>query len=73
MKETVADLRSAIESIEKVRKLAENAFGFNPYLVKPLEASAVDPGVYCMFEVCGVEYRVENGRLSIRGQGGRDE
>lgn len=67
------DLRSAIESIERVRKLAENMFGFNSYLVTPLEASAVDPGIYCMFEVRGVEYRVENGRLSICGQGGGDE
>lgn len=63
-----ADLRKATEAIEKVKELAERMFGFQPYLVTPLETSAGDPGVYCMFEVCGVEYRVENGRLSIYDQ-----
>lgn len=67
------DLRSAIESIERVKKLAEDMFGFNAWLVTPLEADGADPGIYCMFEVCGVEYRVENGRLSICGQGVGDE
>lgn len=63
-----ADLRKATEAIEKVRKLAERMFGFNAYLVTPLEADGTNPGIYCMFKVCGVEYRVENGRLPICGQ-----
>lgn len=67
------DLRDANEIIGKVKALAERMFGFNAWLVEPLEADGTDPGIYCMFEVCGVEYQVRDGRLSIYRQGADDE
>lgn len=70
--EETKDLRDATETIGKVKDYAEEAFGFKPWRVVPLE-TCDDPADYCMFEACGVEYQVDHGLLSIRGQGARDE
>ena len=68
------DLRTAFGVIETVRTYVDETFGFWPSQVTPLEVGvADDPAKYCMFEVCGVEYQVHDGRLSIYRQGGGDE
>lgn len=68
------DLRTAFDAISSVRAYADETFGFWPSKVTPLELDASGgPGKYCMFEVCGIEYQVRDGRLSICAQGGRDE
>ena len=68
------DLRTAFDVIETVRAYVDETFGFWPSQVTPLEVGvADDPAKYCMFKVCGVEYQVHDGRLSIYRQGGGDE
>lgn len=74
MKGERKDLRPAHGDIEAVRAYADEEFGFWPSQVTPLELDAPDgPRKYCMFEVCGVEYQVRDGRLSIYRQGCGDE
>lgn len=62
--ENAADLRSAAIVSDRVRRIANRTFGFDPFQVVPLEADD-DPSRYCMFEVCGIEYQVNDGELSI--------
>lgn len=64
-----ADLREATKVTERVKQIASKVYGFHPYLVKPLEADANDPNSYCMFEVNGIQYQVNEGVLSIFEQG----
>lgn len=74
MKGQSKDLRAARDDIRAVRAYVEAKFGFYPHLVEPLETNAADgPSTYCMFEACGIEYQVRDGRLSIYRQGGGDE
>ncbi len=68
MKGNSKDLRDAAKVVECVKQLASGMFGFNAYLVKPLEADANDPSSYCMFEVNGIQYQVSKGVLSIYSQ-----
>ena len=62
---TTRDLRSATRMTDRVKKLAYREFGFREYLVRPLEADSYDPSNYCLFEVNGTTYRVDDGELSI--------
>lgn len=73
MKGEKKDLRDTLTDIELVREYADNAFGFWPSMVTPLEVHSGNPAKYCMFEVRGVEYQVRDGRLSIYRQGEGDE
>ena len=74
MKGEKKDLRTALGDAEAVREYADEGFGFWPSRVTPLELDASgSPARYCMFEACGVEYQVRDGRLSICRQGGGDE
>ena len=59
------DLRDARSPIEIVKKYASDIFGFKSFIVEPLECSGDNPDEYCMFEVCGVQYQVKDGKLSI--------
>lgn len=59
------DLREAGKDIERVKKLAYRLFGFREYLVNPLEMDETDPSEHCMFEVCGVTYKVDGGAISV--------
>lgn len=62
---STTDLRETTRVTDSVKKLAYREFGFREYLVHPLEADEADPSRHCVFEVCGVTYRVEDGDLSI--------
>lgn len=62
---STTDLRETTRVTDSVKKLAYREFGFREYLVRPLEADGSDPSHYCLFEVKGVTYRVEDGELSI--------
>ena len=62
---TTKDPRESTRAIDRVKKLAYREFGFREYLVRPLEADEADPSRHCVFEVCGVTYRVEDGAISI--------
>lgn len=73
MKGEKRDLRGPSADIELVKEYADGAFGFWPSQVRPLEVFGGDPARYCMFEVCGVQYQVRDGRLSIYRQGADDE
>lgn len=73
MKGQAKDLRDSFTDIELVKEYADDTFGFWPSQVVPLETCGGDPAKYCMFEVCGIEYQVRDGRLSIYRQGGGDE
>lgn len=53
---------------EHVVNVAETVFGFERRHVVPLESDG-RPRRYCMFEVCGVQYQVRDGRISVYGQG----
>lgn len=59
------DLREATEITDRVKQIASKVYGFHAYLVKPLEADGDDPSKYCMFEVNGIQYQVNDGALSI--------
>ena len=59
------DLREATEITDRVKQIASKIYGFHAYLVKPLEADGDDPSKYCMFEVNGIQYQVNDGALSI--------
>lgn len=63
------DLREATEITDRVKQIASKVYGFHAYLVKPLEADGDDPSKYCMFEVNGIQYQVNDGALSIFEQG----
>ena len=67
MPSTTTDLRETTRVTDAVKKLAYRMFGFREYLVRPLEADPDDPSRHCLFEVCGVTYRVEGGAISIDG------
>lgn len=64
-KASTKDLRDARSTVEVVKKYASDSFGFKSFIVEPLEADGNDPSKYCMFEVCGVQYQVRDGKLSI--------
>lgn len=59
------NLRDATDTIDAVKRYADKQFGFHAFRVTPLEADGDDPSAYCMFEVCGVQYQVNDGKLSI--------
>lgn len=59
------DLREATEITDRVKQIAAKVYGFHAYLVKPLEADGDDPSKYCMFDVNGIQYQVNDGALSI--------
>lgn len=63
------DLREATEITDRVKQIASKVYGFHAYFVKPLEADGDDPSKYCMFEVNGIQYQVNDGALSIFEQG----
>lgn len=63
------DLREATEITDRVKQIASKVYGFHAYLVKPLEADGDDPSKYCMFEVNGIQYQVNDGAISIFEQG----
>lgn len=55
----------------QVAEYAAAEFGFEKDRVLALEIDgSCDPDVGCMFEVCGIEYRVEGGRIRIHCQPG---
>lgn len=60
-------LREAAIIGDNVKRFASRTFGFDPFQVIPLEADGGNLSRYCMFEVCGIEYRVRDGCLSIHG------
>lgn len=64
------DLRDMNADVDAVKRLAANVYGFQPHLVVPLECWSNDVGAYCMFEVLGIQYRVDRGVLSICEQPG---
>ena len=59
------NIRRAMGDADQVRDFADRKFGFKPWMVVPLEACAGNPEAYCMFEVCGIQYRCTDGELEI--------
>lgn len=64
----VRDLREYARDAEVVKRIASEAYGFQYHAVEPLEVDGKHPAHYCMFEVCGIQYQVRDGVISVYSQ-----